>query len=568
MTQTRPLLPRSLPACLPILWSEVLFPSARPVSSRLRRTALCLLVVLPGLLLYPCLGFHLFEPDEGRYAEIPREMLVRGEWVVPYLQGQPYLDKPPLLYWLVIVSYRLLGVHDWSARLVPALAVHATILLTYLLGRRSLGERAAFWGALLLAVAPAFVSVGRLLVLDGLLTLWATLSLLAAFEAVRTSVFRPRWWLLGALAAGLGVLTKGPVALVLVLPPVLAYRWLCVRRELGGSGTADAGGDGKDRATAARGEGGGRRALLLFVAIALAVPLPWYRAICLRAPDFARYFFWEHHVVRFLSPFDHLEPVWFYGPIVLFGLLPGTLLLVPFVRFLLSGEAEVCARRRPALGFFLLAGLWCVFFFSLSGCKLPTYILPAFPPLALALGSYLSESRWLVSRWPTAMAESAFALLLLAHYVGVPEYAEHRSPARNGAVLERYCVDPEVPVICYPRPCDSVAFYLGREDFLNFRSKQTPELIRFVQQQPVAVILFTHRHSLEALRPVLPPGLRLGDETPLCGSARPGPEGLLHLAVVRRVAPQPAASPSQNDGGADSSGAARRRGGPVCRPCG
>src|SRR5437764_10763156 len=148
--------PRSLPACLPLLWSRVLFPGAVPLQTAWCWPALLLLLLLPALLLYPCLSFYLFEPDEGRYAEIPREMLQRGEWVVPYLQGEPYLDKPPLFYWLVILSYRAFGCHDWAARLVPALAVHGCVLLTYLLGRRLLGGRAAFWGAAALAVAPAF----------------------------------------------------------------------------------------------------------------------------------------------------------------------------------------------------------------------------------------------------------------------------------------------------------------------------------------------------------------------------------------------------------------------------
>lgn len=86
-------------------------------------------------------------------------MLESGEWVVPTLQGEAYLDKPPLMYWLVALSYRLFGVSPESARLVPALCVHLTILLAYLLGRRSLGERAAFWAAMLLTVAPGFIGV-------------------------------------------------------------------------------------------------------------------------------------------------------------------------------------------------------------------------------------------------------------------------------------------------------------------------------------------------------------------------------------------------------------------------
>src|SRR4051812_3184468 len=131
-----PTLPRSLLACLPFLWQRTLFPGVRPPAGPLSVRSILLLIVLPGALLYPGLAFPLFEPDEGRYAEIPREMLVRGDWVVPYLQGQPYLDKPPLFYWLVMLAYRTLGVSDWSARLVPALAVHGTILISYAFGRR------------------------------------------------------------------------------------------------------------------------------------------------------------------------------------------------------------------------------------------------------------------------------------------------------------------------------------------------------------------------------------------------------------------------------------------------
>src|SRR5204862_7065639 len=136
-------MPRSFLGWLPYLWTGVLFPGAAEADSRVRRVSLLVLLLLPAAILYPSRGFHLLEPDEGRYAQIPREMLARGEWVVPTLQGEPYLDKPPLMYWLVALSYGVFGAHDWSARLVPALAVHGCVLLTYLLGRRGLGERAA-----------------------------------------------------------------------------------------------------------------------------------------------------------------------------------------------------------------------------------------------------------------------------------------------------------------------------------------------------------------------------------------------------------------------------------------
>src|SRR5262249_61980884 len=113
---------------------------------------------------------------------------------------------------------------------------------------------------------------------------------------------------------------------------------------------------------------------------------------------------WEPTVLRFVAPFDHQRGVWFSLPVILFGLLPATLLLVPFVRFLLSGKEDSAARRCPELGFLLLGGGWCLFFFTLSGSKLPTYILPAFPPLALALGYFVAHGSWQRSRWLAGVA--------------------------------------------------------------------------------------------------------------------------------------------------------------------
>jgi 4-amino-4-deoxy-L-arabinose transferase-like glycosyltransferase len=487
-------LPRSLLAWLPMLWSRVLFPGRPALLTPTRWHALLLLTVVPAVLLYPCLSFLLFEPDEGRYAEIPREMLIRGEWVVPYLQGEPYLDKPPLLYWLVIGSYRLFGVHDWSARLVPAFAVHACLFVTYLLGRRSLGERAAFWGAVALCLAPGFISVGRLLVLDGLLALWVTLAILAAFEAQRENHLQRGWWLLAAAACGLGVLTKGPVAVVLIVPPLWLHRWLTGR-----SGPI------------------GWRGAVAFAGVVMAVGLPWYVAVCMRLPEFASYFFWKHNVLRFLAPFDHQEPVWYYGPVLVASLLPGSLLGVSLVRFLLSGDPREARRRCLALGFMLLSGGWCVFFFSLAGSKLPTYVLPAFPPLALALGSFIGGGRWRVSRWTRGVSGLTLVVLILLHYGGIPWFADFHSPMSRAVDVAEYC--DGTPVVCFPRGCDSVAFYLGRDDLCSYRSKETKALVEHLQRQPRTVVLFTHRHSPEGLRQaVQAAGLRLSRLTPISRS--------------------------------------------------
>ncbi|MCI0378405.1 MAG: hypothetical protein L0215_12420, partial [Gemmataceae bacterium] len=111
------LLPKSVFGWIPSWWSRVLFPGKTIAPEPWTWKPFLLVLLVSGALLYPCLSFYLFEPDEGRYAQIPREMLERGDWIVPTLQNEPYLDKPPLFYWLVMLSYAVFGYHDWAARL-------------------------------------------------------------------------------------------------------------------------------------------------------------------------------------------------------------------------------------------------------------------------------------------------------------------------------------------------------------------------------------------------------------------------------------------------------------------
>jgi 4-amino-4-deoxy-L-arabinose transferase-like glycosyltransferase len=516
--------PRHVLEWIPFLWSRVLFPGTQATPTGVRWPALLVLVVLPALLLYPTLSFFLLEPDEGRYAQIPREMLARGDWVVPHLQGEPYLDKPPLLYWLIMLAYRVFGVSEAPARLIPALAVHGTILLVYLLGRRSLGERSACWGALFLAITPGFVGMGRLLFMDGLLTFWVTLSLFATFEAIRGERFRLGWWYLAALAAGLGVLTKGPVPLLLVAPPI----WL--HRRLTGNSVRI-----------------GWKNLVGFVAIVAMVNAPWYAAIYAREPIFLRHFFWEHNVLRFLKPFDHLQPVWFYLPIVLGGLLPGTLLLYAYARYLMSGDPERVATRTPGQGFFLLAGLWCLFFFSMSGCKLPTYILPAFPCLCLAMGDFVARTKWSTARVTRAGVGLSAAVLAFAFYVAVPKYAELRSPMGPPEVAAKLQASRGEVMYAFPRNVDSVAFYTHRDDLKSCRTSVSQELIEQLIQRDRSVVLFTHRHSLDTFKQVLPPILKVTEVIVvkhkgsgakfLDDAIGDGAWGLCHVAVIERVPP-------------------------------
>ncbi len=514
--------PRHLGAWAAHLWSSVLFPGQDAGPVAVRRTSLLILLFLPAALLYPTLNFRLLEPDEGRYAQIPREMLARGEYVVPTLQGQPYLDKPPLLYWLVMASYSVFGVSEAAARLIPALAVHITILLVYLLGRRSLGERSAFWGALLLGLMPGFIGMGRLLTMDGLLTMWVTLALLAGFEAVRGPSLRRGWWYLAAIACGFGVLTKGPIPLILLAPPLWLHGRLTGRRVAVGW-----------------------RQMAGFLGVVFLINVPWCVGIFLRQPVFLRYFFWEHNVLRFIKPFDHLEPVWFYLPVMLGGLLPALLLLVAFARHLMSSDEALAKTRTPELGFWLLAGGWCVLFFSLSGCKLPTYVLPAFPCLLLALGDFVAKTRWRTAWQTRAGVSCTAAVLAVAFYVLIPWYAELRSPMGTPDVAAKLHAAANETVYCFPRNVDSVAFYTNRDDLKSMRSKQSQELIETLMKRDRSVVLFTHRHSLESFKAVLPPELTVAEATParhrgtgadlLDKIVGDGPWGLCDVAVIQKV---------------------------------
>jgi dolichol-phosphate mannosyltransferase len=171
--------PRTLREMLPFWWSRVLFAGSDGARGRQPSAwpALALLLVVSGLLFLTRMRAPLLEPQEARYAEISRQMLAEGRFVVPVLHGQSYLDKPPLLYWLVMASYHTFGVSDWAARLIPGLAGVFTVLIAYLWGRRVVGHRAALWGALVLALSALFVYLGRMLTMDGLLALWVTAAL-------------------------------------------------------------------------------------------------------------------------------------------------------------------------------------------------------------------------------------------------------------------------------------------------------------------------------------------------------------------------------------------------------
>jgi dolichol-phosphate mannosyltransferase len=478
---------------LPAWWSHVLFPGQPVSEAPARTTRLCevVLILAAAVLAFSRLDCPLQEPEETLYAEVPRQMLAEDHLIVPIRHGQVYYHKPPLLYWLVMGTYRLCGIHDWAARLVPSAAAFLCVLVTYLWGKRTVGPRAAFAGALTLCLWPRFAQMARMLTMNSLLTLWVLVSLAAAHLALTSPAVKRRWWLLSALACGLGILTKGPVALVLVVVPLLLYQVLDRRCPRVGMWHWSA-----------------------YGAVAAAVSLPWFVVVAIRDPLFLQDFIWTHHVRRFLDPIDHLQPAWYYVPGLLWGLLPWTLLLPGFVMYLARQSPRV-PPRPAALGLFLLAGLWCLVFFSASGCKRPSYILPAMPPLALALGCYLdaafASGRIRPAYWGCAAA-AVFLLLAGAAWWLLPGYASQYSLRDQVAPHAEACARP-VPVLCYPHGWDAVSFYLQRSDVRVFRQEELKDMVSALDQQPESLVVVKSDASLKHFLDALPGSLEFVPDT-------------------------------------------------------
>jgi len=301
----------------------------------------------------------LFNPDEGRYAEIPREMLHGGDWVIPHLNGLAYIEKPPLQYWATAAALATFGQNEFAARFYTAFCALATLGVVWLTGARLWGEAAAWRSAAVLAGMLMFPVMGQLLTLDMSLTFYMTAAL-AGFLLAQTGT--RRWMWVAWTATALGVLTKGLVAAA-IPAAVLVLHSLYTRDLVPWR-----------RLEAARG-------FPLF----LVITVPWHWLAMRRLPGFADFYFVHEHFARYLSPSaDREEAWWFFIAVFVLGTLPWT---PAAVRALCLGWRRRAAPAQFDAAVFLW--LWVAFigvFFSFSDSKLIPYILPAMPALALLIG--------------------------------------------------------------------------------------------------------------------------------------------------------------------------------------
>jgi 4-amino-4-deoxy-L-arabinose transferase-like glycosyltransferase len=327
------------------------------------RRTLMLWMVLAVFWFGPLDSTHLFEPDEGRYAEIPREMVASADWVTPRLDAIKYFEKPPLQYWATALAFEGFGEQAWSARLWPALAGFLGLLLTRALVRRLYDERTALLAVIIQGSSLLYLALAHIATLDmGLcFTLQIAMSALALLAQGRTSARAPRraWQLPVLLGVGvaLAVLSKGLVGIL--IPGAVALLYMLWTR---------------DWSLALRAQPWWSLVALVVLAS------PWFLAVGARNPEFPHFFFIVQHVQRYLSRagFDRYEPPWFYVPVLILGLLPWTALLPRALRQ--AWDAARGGERGTAL---LL--VWAAFvfvFFSLSQSKLIPYVLPLIPALA------------------------------------------------------------------------------------------------------------------------------------------------------------------------------------------
>jgi 4-amino-4-deoxy-L-arabinose transferase-like glycosyltransferase len=331
---------------------------------------LVLLVLALGLLWGVALGARaLWGPDEGRYVEISREMVLTGNYVTPRLNGVKYFEKPPLFYWLEAGAIRVFGLQEWALRLVPALMALGGCLAVYAAGRRFWGRRAGLLAAAVLATSPLYYFLGNAINLDMTVSVLLTLALLAFLVAVEEPEGARRRNLFWAfyLALALATLTKGLIGIV--IPGMILFVWMALL--------------GEWRLLA-------RMRLISGTVLFLIVAVPWHVLVARENSEWLYYYFVHEHFLRYTTKVhDRYEPPWFFLPVLLGGLIPWTAFLVQAVRGALPASWQT--RREKRIELFLV--LWAVLvvgFFSLSDSKLIPYILPAVPPLALLIGRHVA----------------------------------------------------------------------------------------------------------------------------------------------------------------------------------
>lgn len=344
------------------------------------RVLLLAVFALFALIWFGTLGMRsLIHPDEGRYAALALEMARSGDWVTPRLNGVLYFEKPAFQYWIGALSFQAFGVSEFTARLWPGLAGFLTIVATAFTASRLWGRDAGVRALAITASMTWIIGNSHLLTLDAGLTLFLTLTLCAFLLAQHAEApLQRRWMWLAWAAMGCAVLSKGLVGVVIPACALLLASfglrsfglWRCLHWCSGA---------------------------LVF----LAITAPWFIVVSLRNPAFAEFFFVHEHFARYLTTVHHREGSWwYYLPLLFAGALPWTSGLAWLARRTgQSGDAQPDRAAAEVHSVLIAWAALVIVFFSASSSKLPSYILPMFPALALLLTLQLRQAQTRALRW-------------------------------------------------------------------------------------------------------------------------------------------------------------------------
>jgi 4-amino-4-deoxy-L-arabinose transferase-like glycosyltransferase len=381
---------------------------AAPTERRESRRDLALLALLAACLYLPGLGLRdLWNPDEPRYAQVAREMLASGSFLVPHYNDRLYTEKPPLMFWAMAASGALRGgLDETAARLPSALAAIGGVLLVYAAGRRLFDRRAAWIAALACGTSTKVLWQARTGQIDMLLTF---LVLCAVYSwLVGRLERRPGYSYLFFAFAGLATLAKGPVGL---LPPLLSIlAFLAVTRDREGLSHLRLG-----------------RGLLVWAGVVLLWLAP---AIIAGGDTYSREILLRQNVTRYVTPWGHYHAPWYFAQVMPVDFLPWSL----FVPAAIAGCRRLDPARRRHV---LFLGCWIavtVLFFSVSPGKRSVYVLTCYPALALLTGAGLAVMTrgqrpgrgwvlWPASAWTLLLWILAFAVPHAARWVPVPSLA-------------------------------------------------------------------------------------------------------------------------------------------------
>lgn len=370
-----------------------------------RRQYAWLLILLVGIATFlPNLGSHgLWDVDEAHNAECAREMLEAGTWIVPTFNYQLRTDKPAMLYWWIMGSYQVFGVSEWSARLPSVLAGLCSLLLTYEIGRRLFGSVTGLLSALILCSSFMFAVSSHAVTPDALLICYVQATFLTWLVAYDRK--QPAWLLLAGVFSGCAVLTKGPVGVA--LPMLVVGLHLLWQRDLSFLW---------------------QRRTVQSAIICLAVILPWYILVGVETHgEFLKGFFLTHNLSRFSVPMEgHTGPIVYHFLVILVAFAPWSIFLGPTFWFNIRGEQT--DDRVSSIRFLLCwVAVWFVVF-SIAATKLPNYVLPTYPPLAMMTAAFLvrwwkqssNELSWRVPVWVWRLSLICFVLIGVGLLVGLP----------------------------------------------------------------------------------------------------------------------------------------------------